>query len=119
MMTVTKEIKDGRTLILLSGLVDENADFAQALGQVQSPLIIDCSQIQRINSVGVSAWIRYFTKLQKLGVELCFVRCSIQIVQQLNHVSNFGCGGRIESIYVPYFCTGCQTEMKGLYSAET
>jgi hypothetical protein len=75
-------------------------------------------EVPRINSVGVKAWIKYFQSVSAKGVQLRFLECSTAIVEQINLISNFACGGSIESIYVPFCCTSCNTELLGLFRTE-
>jgi hypothetical protein len=42
------------------------------------------------------------------------------VVEQLGLIANFACGGKIESIYVPFACTSssCGKELVGLFKVE-
>jgi len=108
----------------LSGIVDETIDFAAAFGMsatsaaAMGTIRLHCKDVQRINSVGVKNWIRYFQEISKAGASLVFAECSPAITEQLNLISNFSCGGTVESVYVPYACTVCKNEMIALFSTE-
>ena len=80
--------------------------------------ITSCWRFSSINSVGVKAWIRYFQSLAAKGVKVSFTECSTAIVEQINLISNFTCGGRVESIYVPFACTNCKSELVGLFKTD-
>ena len=71
-------------------------------------LLVNCKEIPRINSVGVKAWIKYFQSAQAKGTKLNFIECSTAIVEQINLISNFICGGVVESVYVPFACNSAR-----------
>ncbi len=115
MLNVVKEQKGSAVLVRLSGSVEESVNFDQLIGPPPAELIVSCKEIPRINSVGVKAWIKYFQTAQAKGTKLTFIECSTAIVEQINLISNFNCGGTIESIYVPFACTSCKSELVGLF----
>ena len=39
-------------------------------------------------------------------------------MEQINLISNFTAGGVVESIYVPFACSACKTELVGLFKTE-
>jgi anti-anti-sigma regulatory factor len=114
-LNVVKEQKGSAVLVRLSGSVEESVNFDQLIGPPPAELIVSCKEIPRINSVGVKAWIKYFQTAQAKGTKLTFIECSTAIVEQINLISNFNCGGTIESIYVPFACTSCKSELVGLF----
>jgi anti-anti-sigma regulatory factor len=114
-LNVVKEQKGSAVLVRLSGSVEESVNFDQLIGPPPAELIVSCKEIPRINSVGVKAWIKYFQSAQAKGTKLTFIECSTAIVEQINLISNFNCGGAVESIYVPFACTSCKSELVGLF----
>ena len=119
MLNVAKEQKGSALVVRLSGSIEESVNFDQLIGPPPAELVVNCKEIPRINSVGVKAWIKYFQSTQAKGTKLTFVECSTAIVEQINLISNFTCGGVVESIYVPFACTGCKTELIGLFKADS
>ena len=120
MLKVTRE-QQGNTLVLhLSGDINETANFAKDLGETAPDTVLNCKEISRINSVGVKTWVHYFQACAQKGTKLRFVECSPAIVEQLNLISNFSCGGKVESIYVPFACTGagCKKAFVGLFKTQ-
>ena len=115
MVKVTKEQKDNVLLIRLSGSIEESVNLEEIIGAVPGEVHIGCKEITRINSVGVKGWIKYFSALANLGVKLKFQECSTAIVEQVNLISNFTCGAPVESIYVPFACTSCKSELIALF----
>lgn len=118
MLNVVKEQKGDELVVRLSGSIEESVNFDQLIGPPPAKLRVNCKGVPRINSVGVKAWIKYFQSAQEKGSALVFEECSTAIVEQINLISNFVCGGRVESIYVPFSCTNCKAELVGLFKAD-
>ncbi len=118
MIRVTKEQKGPVLSIKLIGSVEETENFAQLIGPVSTELEVSCKEIPRLNSIGVKAWIQYFQTCKTNGVKLRFIECSTAIVEQINLIFNFTCGGSVESLYVPFACTLCKGEFVGLFKTE-
>lgn len=118
MFNVSKEQIGKALLVRLSGTIEESADFDKLIGPPPPELHIHCKDVPRINSVGVKAWIKYFQRAKAGGTKLKFLECSTAIVEQINLISNFMCGGAIESIYVPFSCEKCHSELIGLFKTE-
>ncbi|MBI3535237.1 MAG: hypothetical protein HY072_07105 [Deltaproteobacteria bacterium] len=119
MVNVIKEQKGDILIVRLSGSIEESANFDQLIGPTPNEVHVYTKEVPRINSTGVKAWIKYFTVLQANGVKLKFFECSTCVVQQVNLISNFICGGTVESIYVPFACGSCSAELVGLFPCET
>ncbi len=118
MLNVIKEQKGNILMVRLTGSIEESVDFEQLLGTLPAEAQINCKEVPRINSVGVKAWIRFFQATQAKGTKLKFVECSTAIVQQINLISNFTAGGVVESIFVPFSCLACKSELVGLFKSE-
>jgi len=98
------------TWIALSGHLNEATDFTP-LKKLPGPLVIDLSEIERINSLGVREWIYFVRECETAGVALTFERCSPLIVNQMSMISNFmGSRSRVKSILIPYLCSSCNHE---------
>jgi anti-anti-sigma regulatory factor len=117
-VNVVKEQKGSVLVVRLSGSIEESVNFDQLIGPPFAELWVNCKEVPRINSVGVKGWIKYFQSAQTKGTKLKFVECSTAIVEQINLISNFTCGGTVESIFVPFSCTSCKTELVGLFKCE-
>ncbi len=118
MVNVAKEQKGNVLVVRIQGSVEESVNFDQLIGTPGPEMHVNCKEIPRINSVGVKAWIKYFQSAQQKGTKLKFSDCSTAIVEQINLISNFVCGGTVESIYVPFSCVGCRSELIGLFKVE-
>ncbi len=103
--------REGVTYLKLSGVVDEDNDLAGLESKLGSgTLVIDLSEVDRINSCGVRDWVNWLGRVEKNGARTVFVDCAPAIVSQINLVHNFTGNGVVKSFYAPYFCTRCQRE---------
>ncbi|HLE00444.1 MAG TPA: hypothetical protein VJB59_09300 [Bdellovibrionota bacterium] len=118
MINVVKEQKGNSLLVRLTGSIEESVNFEQIIGLTSPELIVNCRDVPRINSVGVKAWIKYFQSLQAKNIKMHFIECSTAIVEQINLISNFIPEGCVESIYVPFSCGTCKSELVGLFKTE-
>ena len=118
MLNVTKEQKGNSLMVRLSGSIEESVNFDQLIGIPPEELVVNTKEVPRINSVGVKAWIKFFQGTQAKGTKLKFIECSTAIVEQINLISNFVCGGVVESVYVPFACEKCKSELVGLFKTE-
>ena len=118
MLNVLKE-RNGEVLVVrLVGSIEESVNFESLIGPAVPEIQVNCREVPRINSIGVKAWIKYFSSLQQRGTKLRFVECSTAIVEQINLISNFTCGGTVESIYLPFSCGGCKGEFIASFKVE-
>ena len=115
-MIKVKREQQGETLILkLSGEVVETIDLAATVGSTLPDTVLNCKKISRLNSHGVKDWISFFAAETAKGTRLRFVECSPPVVEQINLIMNFVCGGVIESLYVPFCCQTCKKNSVCLY----
>ena len=118
MLKINSDLQGDVLNLELNGSIDENAQFAEQVGEVSaSEVHVICREIPRINSVGVKAWIKFFQTVSEKGAKLVFKECSTAIVEQMNLISNFRCGGEVESVYVPFTCEDCGHKLVGLFNA--
>ena len=117
-LKATKEQVGTTILITLAGPIDENANLNTLIGDVSGELVINGKDVSRVNSVGIKSWIKFFTPLTTKGITLRFIECSTAMVEQFSLISRFASGGTVESIYVPFMCGSCKTEMATLYKTE-
>lgn len=97
-------------VVELQGALEENVNLAQLIGHFSGDLRVRCRGITRINSVGVKTWMRYFQELRAQGKVFRFEEVPQPLIEQLNMISNFACGGEIVSLNLPYSCVKCQKE---------
>lgn len=104
----------GRAWIALHGEIDEHADFSPILAMSEKSMVLDLSDVKRINSIGVRQWMEFVNKLADNGVDVVFERCSVPIVQQLNMIASFRGRGVVVSVFAPYFCQKCEHDHRHL-----
>jgi anti-anti-sigma regulatory factor len=114
---VKTRTEDCLTVILSGSLVQEALSIEKLLGEIPARLRLNCKHVARINSQGVRAWIQFLQKTAARGTEVIFEECSTAMVQTLNMVSNFTRVARIESVYLPFACTSCHSELQALAGA--
>lgn len=106
-MDIKKTPGPGKTIIHLSGIIDESTQFN--LGPLSGTIEFNGKGVTKINSNGVKTWINYFTSL--VGqVEFSFSELSPVLVEQLNSLSNFCAGQAVNSLVVPFACNKCHKE---------
>jgi hypothetical protein len=119
MLSVKSQVLGNVMSIQLSGALDEADDLGTAIGHLKSSeLHLYCKGLSRINSEGVRGWIKYFTQLTKNGVKLKFFEAPPIFVEQLNQVRNFLCGGELVSLYLPFRCISCKSELVSLIALD-
>lgn len=98
--------------ISFAGELSEEADFTPLLKEeFKQRLLVDFSEVSRVNSCGLRAWMEFVFQLNGRGVRLVLERCSPAIVSQLNMISNFGgVGAEVRSVLAPYYCEACDIE---------
>jgi hypothetical protein len=117
-VNLKKEQKGDALLVHLSGDIGESADFEGQIGPPPKQIHVWCRDVGRIVSAGVKSWIKYFGAASAQGTKIRFFECSTTIVEQLNMIRNFDCGGTVESIQVPFVCTGCKSPVSALFKTE-
>lgn len=108
MLKATKKTEAGDVVISLSGTIDENDDLAAVAGvPPRGNVIVNCKEVLRINSAGVRNWLKYFTLLQQKNITIKFEQLTSPLVDQINSIQNFTCGGEVVSVAVPFLCKKC------------
>lgn len=104
------------TALALSGRIDETLR-QDLLDDVQSPeLILDLSGIERINSLGVREWMERVRPVAEQR-RVSYVSVSVSIMDQLNMIHGFDCGGELLSFRACYFCEACDEETEATLDA--
>lgn len=117
-MLKIKPERAGTALVLkLEGEIDETFDLTKLLPGYPPEMQVNCRGVNRINSVGVKAWIGYFQKVPPV-VKLSFTECSPAIVEQFNLIKNFKCSGEVISICVPFMCKKCAKNVINVFEVK-
>lgn len=111
-LTINKKILSDVLQVELIGAIDEDSDFKELLGLEQKDIIFDFKQISMINSCGIREWIKFLDQIPETS-SITYTNCPQIIIEQINMVHGFfKKGAQIESLYAPYFCEGCNKEVK-------
>lgn len=117
-LKIDKELLDGRLNVLLTGTIDEDADFNPLEGLSQPEVVFDFYGVTMLNSCGIREWINFISKLPE-ATRITYRRCPQIIIEQINMVHGFfRAGAVIESFYAPYYCEKCDKEAKVLIKAK-
>lgn len=102
------DIKKQNNIFFITGVIDEQANFEKAIGTISPGSEFNCKGVTKINSNGVKMWIGFFSSQSK--VNFSFSELSPVLVEQLNSLSNFCAGTKVNSLMVPFACTQCKKE---------
>jgi len=118
MLTAQVQETDRARIVKLAGVLDDTVDFETLIGPMPRVILVECSQITRVNSIGVKRWMQYFALVPASQAQIVYVDCSPAIVEQFNMVVNFGGAGRIRSVQAPFTCMGCDHRFVEIYMTE-
>ncbi len=103
-------------LVKVKGELDERADLSTLDNCADQVLYADLSEVTRINSYGLHAWI---ATVAKNKIQLVLRECSPVIVEHFNLVPEFiGDAGKVESFFARYACDSCTTEKNVRYQID-
>lgn len=99
-----------RTLIMMSGWLDERAELPEFEEPIAGDLVLDLQAVSLLNSMGVRKWMQWLMGL-RVERNVILVNCSPVVVKQINILDGFvNDRTRIATIFVPYFCEDCGFE---------
>lgn len=99
---------NGYSFLQLGGVVDEDNNLRSLTPRLEAEtLILDLSDVDRINSCGVRDWVNWLGDLKSQGKRAVMIRCAPAIVAQANMVTNFLGDALILSFFAPYYCPSC------------
>jgi hypothetical protein len=107
------ENRAGGSILLLSGVIDENAELAP-ISSITSDTEINMKGVRRINSFGVRAWIDAVRKIPE-SATVTFIECPPPVIDQCNMVSGFLGRGVLQSFYAPMTCEECDEQLDQLF----
>jgi hypothetical protein len=113
------EVRDAgdRTVLMVNGIIDENADLSPLLGLPTKPTEINLKGVRRINSFGVRAWIDMVRRVP-ITTSLTFVQCPPPVIDQCNMVAGFLGHGVLKSFFAPMTCEECDEQVDQLFETE-
>ena len=99
------------SFLQLTGIIDEDNNLSKLLDRITgTTLILDLSEIHRINSCGVRDWVNWLNAVEARNLRIVLIRCSPAIISQVNMVTNFAGESVIQSFMLPYYCSECDEE---------
>ncbi len=108
---IIEEEPDQIFYVRLSGIIDEDNNLSEITKHLCGKIVvINTSEVERINSCGVREWMLWLAQLSKNEITLFFVECSPAIIAQVNLVDNFLGSGTIVNFFSPYYCQNCDSD---------
>ena len=108
------------SFLKLRGVVDEDNSLDALVPRLSGDvLVVDTTDVVRINSCGVRDWVNWLSAVQKMGVGVVLIRCSPAIVNQINLVTNFSGHSVVHSFFAPYYCESCDREIQKIIPTDT
>ena len=104
-----ESLDNDTVLVRPVGPVTVESDLAELVQPNAKRVVLDLSQIPRIDSLGVREWIRAMRKLPE-GQAVVWDQVSPAMSAQVAMISNFVGPGRIASFIIPWWCNACGTE---------
>ena len=105
-------------LVTVSGTISERSELAVPSIAPGQPVIVDPSQVNHINSLGVRQWITFVNGLCGQTPLVSIRQLSPALVLQASMISNFLGGARVESFVTPWVCTSCDAELDQVQAIE-
>lgn len=108
------------SFLKLRGVVDEDNSLDALVPRLSGDvLVVDTTDVVRINSCGVRDWVNWLSAVQKKGIKVVLIRCSPSIVNQINLVTNFSGHSVVHSFFAPYYCESCDRETQKIIQTDT
>lgn len=108
------------SFLRLKGLIDEDNTLALLIPKLTGDvLVVDASEVSRINSCGVRDWVNWVLAVDGKKLKVVLIKCPPPIVNQINMVTNFVGGAIVHSFEAPYYCPDCDVEVSKLIETES
>lgn len=113
-LRIDTHASNGGTRVSISGVIDENADFAP-LFALTGNIEVNLRGVKRINSFGVREWIDAMRKLTDIA-NPSFVEVSSAAIDQLNMIQEFLGHAPVRSFCAPLVCPHCDAQETRVYN---
>lgn len=110
--------EDAYTLVYLKGdLVNEIKATFEAIESslVTRDIVFDCSELEKLNSIGVRHWMMFLDRIAK-NHTFTFRNCSESFIDTALMIPGFTRNNKIESFFTSFDCQGCTNEKSLLIS---
>jgi hypothetical protein len=103
----------GKPCYQFCGQIDEEVVFP-VVDNMPGEVVIDLEKVSSINSVGIRAWIEWFSQFEQ--THFSFLKCPKSMVMQMNMVEGFlPEKSDVLSLEVPFYCEDCDEEKGVLF----
>jgi anti-anti-sigma regulatory factor len=92
--------------IAIAGTIDEASAMKPPDARGRR-VIIDASGVQRINSLGVRAWVDLMEELGRQTYDIVLVKLPAVLVTQASMITSFLGNARVHSFTTPWICLKC------------
>jgi anti-anti-sigma regulatory factor len=111
--TMTAKQGPNGLVLTLSGTITEETELtAPATGG--QPVVLDVEGVRRMNSMGVSAWIKFVAALTAQS-PVVVRRMSPMLVTQASMITSFVGRATVESFLSPWVCPSCDHTLEQLH----
>jgi anti-anti-sigma regulatory factor len=108
------------SFLRLRGVIDEDNNLSGLVDRLGGDvLVVDASEVDRINSCGVRDWVNWLIAVEEMRFKVILIRCAPPIVTQINLVTNFVGDAVVHSFFAPYYCPECDREVLKLIETES
>lgn len=92
--------------IVVGGVIDETSEMKPPDARGRR-VVIDPSGVERINSLGVRAWIVLMEQLSQQSSDIVVTKMPAILVTQASMISTFLGTARVDSFMSPWICLSC------------
>jgi anti-anti-sigma regulatory factor len=98
--------------VFFKGQINEESDHLLKLLEEQlrshTEIFLNFDLVTSVDSLGVRAWVQFLRSIKSPTRKIHFMRCSADIISQVNMIPSFSEGATIESFFVNYVCSSCE-----------
>jgi predicted RNA-binding Zn-ribbon protein involved in translation (DUF1610 family)/ABC-type transporter Mla MlaB component len=105
--TLDGDAGGGVRRLVLRGVIDENAQLDAMGAALGKDNVLDLEGVERLNSMGVSGWIRFLRGAASSGNAVTLTKCSVAFVAQFASIADLTNGVHVASVMAPYACESC------------
>lgn len=113
-------IDGARLMVLLSGVLDEEACFNdfQDFMKTKPPIntvTFDFKNLERHNSSGIREWLKNYTGLYS-SFKIEYINITLPIMKTISMTPSFAETAELVSFYIPFYCRKCDKETSFLFT---
>lgn len=107
--------------VSLDGILNEDFEYETLIQQIQKhsfdELVLDLSQVYRVNSMGIREWFNFIKALKGIA-RITLENCSTTFTQALIQIEEMAEGCHVHSIYLAVWCPSCEEDFDVLIHLE-